>query len=241
MGQFLTDFSEYQAGTAPDDWRSGWVPGEQRFEVVDADGATGGKLLQHEVFAHNRRAWAWTKVPGAAEVEILTRLRSSSPDSRFGVIGRGGGTGVRDTEQGVTCELFSGRMRDLAADDLPKQELRQTLFLVSYNPDEEKNRGPKRPHGIGMIRGESHHPWTPQTWQWIRLQLREMDGYIASRARVWSDGQEEPGIWKYDLDHTEPATIGRQGFVGITGQVVAGVREYDVFSVGTDGDPAPTP
>lgn len=241
MAQFFTDFSEYETGSAPDDWRCAWVPGDQRFEIVADSGATGGKVLQHEVLRHNRRAWAWTKVPGASEVEILTRLRSDHPDSRFGIIGRGRGTGVRDTEEGITCELFSGRMRDLAPDDLPKQELRATLYLVGYNPNEEQNRGPKRPHGLGMIRGEAHYPWTPEIWQWIRLQLREADGFVAVRARVWTDGDPEPTIWKYDVPQAEPSMVGRDGFVGITGQVVAGVREYDIFSVGTDGDPALMP
>lgn len=241
MAQFLTDFSEYASGSAPDDWRCAWVPGDQRFEVTSDSGATGGKVLRHEVLQHNRRAWAWTKVPGASEVEILTRLRSDHADSRFGIIGRGGGAGVRDTEEGISCELFSGRMRDLSPYDLPKQEIRPTAFLVSYNPAEEQNRGPKRPHGIGMIRGESHYPWLPEAWQWIRLQLRDENGSIAVRVRVWTDGVPEPTIWKYDASQTEPSSIGKAGFVGVTGQVVAGVREYDIFSVGTDGDPAPMP
>lgn len=241
MAQYFTDFSEYKTGSPPNDWSSAWVKGDQRFEIVDDEKCNGGKVLQHEVLSHNRRAWSWDKVPGSNNVEILTKLRSNHPNSRFGIIGRGGGTGERGTEEGITCELFNGETRDLAPHDLPKQELRSTLFLVGYNPEEEINRGAKRPHGIAMIRGEAHHPWTPGSWQWIRLKLVDIDGFVSASARVWKDGDNEPSIWKYDLPKTEPSSIIKAGFVGITGQIVGGIREYDVFSVGTNGDPAVVP
>ena len=240
MAQYLTDFSEYEAGAAPHDWVEGWVPGEQRFEVAEVPGATGGKVLQHEVFAHNRRAWAWQAVPGASEVELLTRLRTNHQDSRFGVIARGGGENVRTTEEGVTLELFNGALRDVAEFEADKQELRTTLFLTTYNPAMEAERGPERPHGIGRNRGEHYYPWEPSTWYWLRLQVRDWDGYMAVRAKGWADGEAEPD-WKYDIQRTEPAEVGRDGWVGITGQRTDGVREYDVFAVGTDGDPAPMP
>lgn len=241
MAQFFTDFSEYKTGSPPYDWHSGWVEGDQRFMIVNDKNCIGGKVLQHEVFSHNRRAWFWDAIPKTENIEILTKLRSNNPNSRFGIIGRGGGNGQRGTEEGVTCELFNGEIRDLSSHDLPKQELRSTLFLVSYNPSEELNRGAKRPHGIAMIRGEAHYPWTPGSWQWIRLRIVDINGSVSVSARVWADGESEPSFWKYDLPKTEPSSILKTGFVGITGQIVGGIREYDIFSVGTNGDPAALP
>ncbi len=241
MAQYLTDFSSYDAGSPPHDWVDGWVPGDQRFEVTADPTATGGKVLQHEIFAHNRRAWAWQAVPGASEVEVLARVRTSSADSRFGIIARGGGKNVRNTEEGATLELFCGRLRDEAEFDAERQELRSTLFLGTYDPAKEAQRGPGRPHGIGRPRGEEYFPWEPDQWYWLRLQAFESDGYMALRAKGWHTDAPEPDVWKYDIQRTEPAAVGRDGWVGITGQRVEGVREYDVFAVGTDGDPAPMP
>ncbi|WP_159622058.1 hypothetical protein [Ruania rhizosphaerae] len=241
MAQFATDFSEYETGRAPHDWVNAWVPAEQRFEVAEVEGALGGKALQHEIEVHNRRAWRWTAVPGSDEVEVLARLRSSSADSRFGILCRADGAQQRDTEEGVSLELFCGHLRDEAPFEAPRQEMRQTVFFGTYDPAQEAQRGPARPHGIGRPRVEEYYPWQAGEWNWMRLQARNEGGFIAVRFTVWSDGTPEPQQWRHDIIRTEPDHVGRQGWVGITGQRTEGVREYDYFAVGTDGDRAPAP
>ncbi len=238
MAKYFTDFSEYPTGQTPDDWRDSWITGGHSLIVRDASGAMEGKVLEHRIEENDRRAWAWDRVPrGAAKVEILTRMRSSSGDSRFGIIARGDGEGVRSTEQGVTCEFFKGSNHKVVEHEAPKLELRQTLFLDSYNPEGEQLRGPERPHGVAKIWGESFFPWVPGKWFWLRLQVEERDGYLCARARAWDE--LEPDWWHYDVENIEPATVGANGWVGITGQRLEGVREYDFFSVGTEGDSAP--
>lgn len=241
MAQFATDFAEYEVGVAPSDWTNAWVPNEQRFEVAESQGALGGKVLQHEIDVHNRRAWRWTKVPGADEVEVVAKVRSSSPDSRFGILCRADGAQKRDTEEGVSLELFTGHLRDEAPFEAPRQEFRQTIFFGTYDPAQEAQRGPARPHGIGRPRVEEYFPWEANAWYWMRLQSRNEDGFIAVRFTVWPDGVEEPSQWRHDIQRTEPDYVGAQGWVGITGQRTEGVREYDYFAVGTDGDSAPMP
>lgn len=239
MAQFMTDFSEYNTGMTPDDWIDAWVPGGQRLEVVKANGALGGKALEHEIFKHDRRAWAWMKVPRANEVEVLARLRCDHVAARAGIIARGRYGDSRDTTEGWTSELFNGAYREQSPHEVDIQERRTILNTISYNPREEANRGLKRPHGIGLTRGTGFYPWAPREWHWIRLQLRDLDGFVAMRARAWNDLDDEPIHWQHDNDRTEPSIIGKFGFVGITGQRTDGIRQYDFFSVGTNGDPAP--
>ena len=244
MAQYLTDFSEYSPGSAPDDWRDAWIRGGHSLVVQECADAIGGKALVHRIDENNRRAWAWERVPrGATRVEILTRMRSSSGDSRFGVIARGDGEGIRSTEQGITCEFFKGANHKVVEHEAPKLELRETLFLDSYNPEGEKQRGPQRPHGVAKIWGESFFPWAPDQWFWLRLEVFAKDGTLHARARAWDGSGEvsEPTWWHYDVTNIEPDSVGANGWVGITGQREEGVREYDVFSVGTNGDPAPMP
>ena len=242
MAQYLTDFSDYPTGAAPSDWRDAWIPGEHRLEVQEATGAIGGKVLRHRIDVNNRRAWAWERVPrGGGCHEVLTRVRSTSGDSRFGVIVRGDGEGLRGTEQGVTCECFKGANHALVKHEMAKLEQRQTLFLIVYNPEGEALRGPERPHGVAKIWGESFFPWEPNAWCWLRVRVETVDNALQVKARAWRDGETEPNWWHYDVADVEPASVGANGWVGITGQRESGVRDYDIFSVGTEGDSAPMP
>ncbi|MBE0489281.1 MAG: hypothetical protein IBX53_09380 [Halomonas sp.] len=242
MAQYFTDFSDYPTGEPPADWRDAWMPGEHRLEVQEAPDAIGGRVLRHSIDANNRRAWAWERVPrGASRHEVLTRMRSTSGDSRFGVIVRGDGEAVRGTEHGVTCEFFKGANHTLAEHEAPKLELRQTLFLLVYSPDGEASKGPERPHGVARIWGESFFPWEPNAWCWLRVRVDAVGDALQVKARAWRDGEAEPDWWHYEVEDIEPASVGANGWVGITGQREFGVREYDVFSVGTEGDCAPMP
>lgn len=239
MAQYMTDFSEYKSGTTPHDWVDAWVSGGQRLEVVSLAGTTGGKVLEHEILTGDRRAWAWSRVPGADEGEVLARMRAGAESSRFGVIARGKYGDDRNSVEGWTAELFHGAYLEQPVDQIDYQERRTILNSISYNPAEEKNRGVKRPHGVGQIRGTNYHPWNPGEWHWVRLQVRNVGKVVAIRVRAWMDGDTEPKIWHHDNDRTEPSSIGSMGFFGITGQQTAGIRQYDVFSVGTEGDSAP--
>lgn len=242
MAQYLTDFSDYPSGQPLADWRDAWITGGHRLEVQEATDAIGGKLLRHHIDVNNRRAWAWERVPrGASCYEALTRMRSTSGDSRFGVIVRGDGEGERGTEQGITCECFKGANHGLAEHEALKLEQRQTLFLLAYNPEGEALRGPERPHGVARIWGESFFLWEPNAWCWLRVRVEAVEGALQAKAKAWRDGEVEPDWWHYDVENIEPGHVGANGWVGITGQRESGLRDYDVFSVGTDGDAAPLP
>lgn len=239
MAQFITDFSEYETNSPPHDWRDAWVPGDQQVTVISTDDATGGKVLRHEIESHDRRAWAWDKVPGTTEVDVRARLRTDHPRSRFGILARGAYVDHRDSIEGITWELFNGEDRDESEFEERRQEFRQIAWLATYDPTMEYQKGPKRPHGIGSVRGEGHFSWEPGSWYWLRLQARNVDGFVAVRAKVWA-GDKEPDGWTYDVQRTERSDLADGGWVGITGQRTEGRREYDIFAIGTDGDEAPT-
>lgn len=224
MAVFATDFSEYATGHQPADWTERWVAGGQRLSVEAVPGE--GNVLRHVILEHSRRAWSWDAVGGADDVDIVTRLRASDADARLGVVARGAGSGrKRGGEYGWTSEIDFGGYR---------------FRTCSYDPRQRSR--PDRPHGNGSLVGDTWARWHADEWHWLRLQLRvARDGYVAMKARLWVDGTGEPSSWQHEHDRTDPAHLGRRGWVGITGQTSIGLREYAWFGVGTDGDRAPLP
>lgn len=72
------------------------------------------------------------------------------------------------------------------------------------------------------------------TWYWIRLQVTGTDD---KKLKIWEDGTAEPA-WMIESAFGAPET----GGAGLGGDLFADGNDYefDVFGVGTDGDPAPT-
>lgn len=221
----FTDFSEHSMGSSPEDWSERWVVGGQELEVIDRADATGGRALEHRILVPDRRAWSWDVPSGSSTVDIVTRMRADRPGARFGLIGRGAGEGtIRDQQDGFTVELESG-----------------DPDMRSRGYDRRRSRTPERPHGTGHGADESSVGWRPDTWYWMRLNLQDGAGGVDLRAKVWSGAAEdEPADWQHVADGVDPNDVGADGWMGITGQHIEGVRHFDVFGVGTNGDTAPT-
>jgi hypothetical protein len=238
MAQFFTDFSDYPAGEAPADWIERWILGGQALEVVEVADATGGKVLRHRITENNRRAFSWDAVPGASNVEVVARVRTSDADARFGVIVRGSGEGhVRDNEYGFTTELEPGRY---TADRRPHDEADEPQHTTrSY--DARMARTPERPHGTGKQDGMTTFRFEPGEWYWLRLRAVDGAQGVDVYAKAWSGAAEdELPDFSHARESSESADVGAEGWVGITGQGTAGIRDYDLVGVGTDGDEAPT-
>lgn len=74
---------------------------------------------------------------------------------------------------------------------------------------------------------------TIDTWYFIRVRAVG----TSIRAKIWQDGSPEPAFWHIDIVDSDVASGGAGAFfVGNT----AGGTYWDMFSVGTDGDPAPS-
>lgn len=238
MAQYFTDFSEYPTGESPVDWVERWVLGGHSIEVAEIDGATGGKVLRHRITENNRRAFSWDAVPGSSNVEVVTRVRTSDVDSRFGVIARGSGEGhVRDDVYGFTSELESGRF---TADRRPDDEADEPQHTTrSY--DARAAKTPERPHAPGKQDGMTIFHFEPGEFYWLRLRVLDGEQGVDVYAKVWSGtAQDEPSDWTQSRENSESADVGAGGWVGITGQATGGIRDYDLVGVGTDGDDAPT-
>jgi hypothetical protein len=72
------------------------------------------------------------------------------------------------------------------------------------------------------------------TWYWIRFRANG----TALQVRVWPDGDSEPGTW--DIDTTD-SDITAAGWVGVFSNGTTTEPDVDYFSVGTNGDTAPSP
>lgn len=238
MSRFFTDFSEYPAGDAPADWTQRWVLGGHTLQVVHVPEATAGALLRHEILENDRRAYSWDAVPGASQVEVVARLRTSDADARLGVIARGAGQGQqRDNEDGFTSEFEPGRY---TAEQRPEDRANEPQH-VTRSYDHRRTKSPDRPHGTGKQDGVTPYPWAPGEFHWLRLRVEDGSNGVEVRAKAWAgSADDEPAEWTHHEPASEPVTIGADGWTGITGQGTAGIREYDLIGVGTDGDTAPT-
>jgi hypothetical protein len=74
---------------------------------------------------------------------------------------------------------------------------------------------------------------TSTVWQWFRFRVNGTDVFI----KAWpGDVTDEPVGWGGTFTVTGPTAAGRIGFLARN----AGNHDFDVFSVGVDGEPAPT-
>lgn len=226
MAKHFTDFSEYESGRAPSDWKQRWVLGGHSATIETSDDGTNGKLLRHVVTEQERRALAWKAVKGASTVEVVTRVRAHEPGARFGIVARGAGRGDhRYNEDGFVLEF--DRYEE------PK------FATVSYNRRSVDTPG--RDHGGAAHRtGLTPFDWQVGEWYWLRLGLAHRSTGVDVRSRMWPDSIDEPKVWDHVEANAQPPYVGAGGWFGITGQRVAGARDYDLFGVGTNGDTAPT-
>jgi hypothetical protein len=75
--------------------------------------------------------------------------------------------------------------------------------------------------------------WTNNVDYWVRLQKNSSN----VRVKVWEDGDPEPGSWT--LTYTDTTYTG--GYVGLSASRAFQSTWWGYFSVGTGGDPAPSP
>lgn len=75
---------------------------------------------------------------------------------------------------------------------------------------------------------------TSGAWYWIRFRVNLSGNTI--QARIWADGDSEPGTW--DLDSTD-STYTNAGHVGLLKGGNTNTQKWRKFGVGTNGDTAP--
>lgn len=106
--------------------------------------------------------------------------------------------------------------------------LRSTGLRVSY-----KNSG----GAVTTVTTATISTRSNDTYYWIRFRVNS-SGPTSVKARIWADGDSEPGTWDVDAtDSSGPTGSGKLGFVLGIG---ATAHTWDSAGFGTAGDTAPT-
>lgn len=136
--RYFTDFGEYETGVMPADWTSRWS--SINAKVVDAPSASGGKALRYEATLDARRALTWNKVSSSefqfADMEMVYRWRSSTPDAAARAALRASGSGGSETGYyySYSPTTFTGRL-GLYVDNAHVQTNNKDTPVIPFNAD----------------------------------------------------------------------------------------------------------
>ena len=84
-----------------------------------------------------------------------------------------------------------------------------------------------------QLAGDTTLSLTTGNWYWVRFRINGS----AYKAKVWADGDAEPGTW--NIESTD-STYSTAGSVGLLKGNNTTAHEWSMFGVGTNGDTAPT-
>ena len=84
-----------------------------------------------------------------------------------------------------------------------------------------------------QLAGDTTLSLTVGNWYWVRFRINGS----AYKAKVWADGDSEPGTW--NIESTD-STYSTAGSVGLCKGANTISHEWSMFGVGTNGDTAPT-
>ncbi|MGM0437498.1 MAG: hypothetical protein ACQEQD_04435 [Bacillota bacterium] len=209
MALYYTDFSEYTAGSPPDDWtHDHWSTDYQDWDIIGDSGTLGDQYLETENTSTNERdhLFVWDKIDddnNRDNVEIVAKLRTNK--------------GYRN--QNRLYVRASGSENDETA-----------YYAELYNNDTFYVR--KEVNGSISNLNSISYSFFIDTWYWMRLRVNGSD----IKAKVWEDGETEPESW--DIEETDTGITGT-GWVGVGGYIHDSIRDFDVVGVATNGDAAP--
>ncbi|MDD3906475.1 MAG: baseplate J/gp47 family protein [Candidatus Omnitrophica bacterium] len=140
--RFFTDFSEYTTGVKPSDWTERFSASGNWY-VREKEGTTGGKCLENgNTLNFGMRLVAWDDIAAKADVEIVSRLRSSVTGGDYNyLVVRAAGTA--STMSGYSVGLY-GNGTGIVLNRLAGAGV-AGLAIYSY-------------------------PWQADTWYWMRFR-----------------------------------------------------------------------
>jgi len=210
MATYQTDFSEYTTSSQPSDWTERWHT-TLGTSIVRADGAyTGGKYLEADTSSNARYIATWDEIDSDADrddVEVLARLESTLYNNTNNSGVVLRGSGSDTTETGYICRRNGGT---------------EVWEIMKYDGAVSTQIDTFTPSGS----------FSSNNLFFVRFRVNGSD----LKAKVWDDGDVEPGSW--DLETTDTA-ITAAGWVGIHTLNASPIISYDTFTVGTNGDTAP--
>lgn len=221
MAQYFTDFGEYTSDVAPTGWTSPFA-GDDTFLVVASvvEGVTGGKVLILENGFTTLESTTWSALGVlSGDVEVLAKVRDTNAFSAHpDVVGRSwyNSSGVILHAEPTTNRRYEGgwRFNGDGLTQIRKKDESDTLTTLSSF----EAAAPK---------------WSPDT-EWSFFRLRREGTTL--KYSWWRSGETEPVDWQQTVTDSDFDS----GEVGIL--VAGGSRGVaaDFFSVGTDGDSAPS-
>jgi hypothetical protein len=206
MGQYYTDFSEYENTAALlTNWTPRWVTSNVVWSLEEEEGR---KVLKVTKTVQGRSALSWNVLDAALgldNVEILIRMKIASNvsgNTHIGPVIRGSGE--------VTAE---------------------TGIVAATNPTTTPVQIRLTHYTAGTVNAidQSSLPIVTGEWNWLRFRVYGSTHYF----KTWTGAlSAEPIAWMRTLTNT---TVPNPGWAGVF-QFNAGSECYvDVFSVGTNG------
>ncbi|MED3982401.1 hypothetical protein [Priestia megaterium] len=212
MATYKTDFSEYSVGYEPSDWTPIWVTTNDTWAVTSVADAIGGQTLRHTATADARRLATWDAV-GSVTGDFDVLLKWKTTDSLSG---------------NIPTRIFA------YASGSATQSTQQGFQLDALFPATLRI-GRTVNGSYSTLASNTAMPiaFQPNTWYWFRFQRVG----TSLTGKAWADGEAEPTTWHVSTSSTSLTS----GSIGIGSYDYDGTRDYDYFSVGTNGDSAPSP
>lgn len=215
-GGYKTFFSEYAVGVQPSDWTSRFNAGFTAL-VQTVAGSLGGKALRWTKTVANRQLLSWDRVPLSANTEILMRMRvieaAASVETFLRPCVRAAGAiGTESYYVNLPTKDPGGTGWNHGLSKTVSGTV-TTLGTVSFGPSPT---------------------FAINTWFWERFRV---NGTSIQR-RSWWDGAAEPGTWD---ETVTDSSVTAAGWTGIASANTNPDCECDFFSVGLNGETAPSP
>lgn len=210
MTTYSTSFDSYTADAQPSDWTARWVTADNSWLVRSKAGVEGGKVLENTATVAGRHMLSWDTIDADANRANCEIL------ARFRISASPTTDQIRLTVRG------SGAAGA------------ETGYSLLFTNSANSLRLHKFVAGVSTVIGSSIS-FTPvlSTWYWARLRANG----TTIQFKLWTEGNGEPSTW---TDTATDSSISAAGWVGVGGGTnVGGTRDFDHFSVGTNGDTAP--
>lgn len=212
MATFYTAFQEQTPGASPP---AGWTP---RWHTAAAWDAFSDVMFSDGIGARAAagsfyRYLSWDTVGSVGECEILVKVRFANAGHVLAVV-----HGSANTGTGYPAANVSGVfVRSSGANDLRLTRQHNGGAYVDINTVSS----------VGIC--------PANTWLWVRLRAEPATNTY--RAKIWEDGDPEPGTWTLEGTDSQYTS----GYLGPAASGSAGGALYvDKVGAATAGDSAPT-
>lgn len=211
MTTYSTSFDAYTVDVQPSDWTARWVTTTTNYLTRSKASTEGGKVFEHTGTGTAKHLVTWDAIDADA----------NRADAEILVR-------VRPSSSSVELPRLTIRGSGAAA--------AENGYSVKFDTTGLSYQLQKYVAGAATNLGTAVTGFSPVANVWYYLRFR-VNG-TTLQMKLWKDGENEPSAWA--VTATDSA-ISAAGWVGIGNQVPTGTRDFDWFSVGTNGDTAPLP